>query len=201
MNFKQFCERGYLKGAERFKKYETNGFRTPTGKVEISLSRARQQGVPPMPVFTGLPEVEDRGYPLILTSKKSRFYLHSSYRWVKRLRNHRPVPRTEIHPVTASRYGIREGDEILIETRKGRITQVAHLTDRVHPRVIYSDYGWWFPEGEKEDAYGWKRSNFNMLTSAGELGREFGTPNMKGIGCRVMRLQSKNPCTQDQTLV
>ena len=140
-----------------------------------------------MPGFPGLVEDEDGDYPFVLTSKKSRFYLHSSYRWVERLRRHRPYPRTEIHPETALKYGIGEGDEVIIETRKGEITQIAHLTERVHPRVIYSDYGWWFP-GQGEGSQGdWTRSNFNMLTSAKKLGREFGTPNLKGIGCRIRR--------------
>ncbi len=192
LNFKEFCELGYLKGDEQYRKYEKKGFRTPSGKVELSLSHARKLGVNPMPGFNGLVEDEDEDYPFVLTSKKSRFYLHSSYRWVERLRRHRPHPRTEIHPETALKYGIGEGDEVIIETRKGEITQVAHLTERVHPRVIYSDYGWWFPWQGEGSQCEWKRSNFNMLTSAKTLGREFGTPNLKGIGCRIRRADLHN---------
>ncbi len=188
-NFKEFSEKGYLKGDARYRKYEKGGFRTPTGKVELSLSRARELGVNSMPGFTGPAEDEDKDYPLVLTSKKSRFYLHSSYRWVERLRKHRPYPRTEIHPETAAEYGICEGDDVIIETRTGHITQVARLTERVLPGVIYSDYGWWFSGKGQGSQCEWKRSNFNMLTSAKTLGREFGTPNLRGIGCRIRRAE------------
>jgi len=153
--------------------------------VELFLTRAEKFKLPPLPQFSGLPEEDDPEYPLVLTSCKSRFYLHSSYRWLDRLRRSRPHPKTEIHPETAATYGIHEGDEVVVETRAGAMTQVAHLTDRVHPRVVYSAYGWWFPESGAESLYGWERSNYNMLTSIEKLGKAFGTPNLKGIGCRI----------------
>jgi anaerobic selenocysteine-containing dehydrogenase len=191
LDFKQLSGRGYLRGPQQYRKYEQNGFRTPTGKVELCLSKASDFNIPPMPVFTTFPEDDDPAYPLVLTSRKSRYYLHSSYRWVSRLREHELHPRTELHPQTAERYGFGEGDEIIIKTRMGEITQIAHLTDKVHPGVICSAYGWWFPEAEAGTQYNWERSNFNMLTSAEKLGKEFGTPNLKGIGCIVRKKQVK----------
>jgi anaerobic selenocysteine-containing dehydrogenase len=187
MSFKQFAEQGYLKGPEQYKKYEKKGFKTPTAKVELCLSKAGESGLPQFPSFTTLPEDDDPDYPLILTSRKSRFYLHSSYRWMERLRSHAPLPATDIHPETAARYVILEGDEVIIKTRTGEIRQYAHLTDKIHPRVIYCAFGWWFPEAAPETQYDWERSNFNILTSAEKLGREFGTPNVKGIGCIIKK--------------
>ena len=187
LNFSEFTERGYLKGPDNFKKYLPNGFRTPTGKVELQLSRAEKFNLPPLPQFTGLPEEDDPHYPLVLTSSKSRYYLHSSYRWIKELREKRPHPKVEIHPETAVKYGIREGDAITIETKFGKITQIAHLTDILNPRVINASHGWWFPEGRAESLYEWEKSNFNILTSGEKLGKEFGTPNLKGIGCKIGR--------------
>ena len=187
MNFKQFAEQGYLKGAEQYKKYEKNGFKTPTAKVELCLSKAGELGLPRFPSFTALPEDDDPNYPLVLTSRKSRFYLHSSYRWIERLRSYAPLPTTDIHPETAARYGVLEGDEVIIKTRTGEIRQYAHLSDKIHPRVIYCSFGWWFPEATAETQYNWERSNFNVLTSAEKLGREFGTPNVKGIVCNIKK--------------
>ena len=106
LSYSQFAERGYLKGPERFQKYLSGGFKTPTGKAELYLSQAEKFGLSPLPQFTGFPDEEDPNYPLVLTSCKSRFYLHSSYRWVESLRKHRPHPKTEIHPETAARHGI-----------------------------------------------------------------------------------------------
>jgi anaerobic selenocysteine-containing dehydrogenase len=187
LSFAEFAEKGYLKGPDRFRKYQASGFSTPTGKVELLLSQAEKMSVPPLPGFAGLPEEEDPDYPLVLTSCKSRYYLHSSYRWIERLRESRPHPKTEIHPETAERYGIREGAQIVIETRKGTITQVAHLTTAIHTRVVCAAYGWWHPLDDGQ--FDWKESNYNMLTSAEKLGKEFGTPNLKGIPCRVRKIE------------
>ena len=102
--------------------------------------------------------------------------------WLREL--HRD-PIIEIHPETAATYGIHEGNEVIIETERGEIVQTAHLTERMHPKVINAAYGWWFPEGKAESQYDWEKSNFNILTSMEKLGKEFGTPNLKGIGCRI----------------
>jgi anaerobic selenocysteine-containing dehydrogenase len=192
IDFAQFAEQGHLKGPDQFNKYKASGFKTPSGKVELSLSQAAKLKVSALPNFSGYPEPENPEYPLVLTSAKSRYYLHSSYRWLEKLRKKQPHPRVLIHPETAAEYGINEDDEIVIETPYGRIIQLAHLTNSIHPRVIYADYGWWFPEEKAEKLYAWNRSNFNMLTSTDKLGREFGTPNLKGINCRIRRHRGGN---------
>ena len=151
------------------------------------MSRAQKFGLPPLPRFETLAETEDPEFPLVLTGAKSRYYLHSSYRWLDKLRKKQPHPQVLIHPETAAMQGIRDNDEIIIETRSGKIFQFAHLTDTIDPRVVYADHGWWFPEEKKETLYGWQRSNFNMLTSTEILGQEFGTPNLKGINCAIRR--------------
>jgi anaerobic selenocysteine-containing dehydrogenase len=185
LTYREFVDKGYLKGEDRFLKYLERGFKTPTGKVELLLSQAEKFGLPALPQFSGFPEDEDPDYPLVLTSCKSRYYLHSSYRWVDRLRKHRPHPITEIHPETAEKYGIGDRDEVIVETRNGAMTQVARLTETIHPKVINSAYGWWFPEDSPETLFGWEKSNFNILTSVERVGKAFGTPNLKGVVCRI----------------
>jgi anaerobic selenocysteine-containing dehydrogenase len=123
----------------------------------------------------------------VLTCAKNRHYLHSSYRWVDALRKRSPEPVTHVHPQTANQYGIREGNEIIIETPHGKITQVVRFSEKIHPQVVYAAYGWWFPEQKIAAQYEWQKSNYNMLTSTQNLGREFGTPGLKGIGCRIRR--------------
>lgn len=187
LTYAQFVEKGWLKGPDRFRSYIEKGFRTPTGKVELKLSTAAKFKLKPLPDFVALPEEEDPELPLTLISAKSRYYLLSSYRWVGKLREKRPHPLVEIHPDTASSLGIRDGDSVVIETRYGSIRQVARLTDIVHPRVVSAALGWWFPEEDPSSQFGWRKSNFNMLTSIGKLGKEFGTPNIKNIPCRVRK--------------
>lgn len=185
LTYRQFVEKGILKGPDRFRLYQEKGFRTPTGKVELMLSTAEKFKLKPLPEYAGLPEEEDPAYPLILISAKSRYYLLSSYRWVEKLRQKCPHPLVEIHPDTAAVHGIQDGDPVVIETRAGSITQVARVTDIVHPRVVSADLGWWFPEGDAAHQFDWRKSNFNMLTAIERLGREFGTPNIKNLPCRI----------------
>jgi anaerobic selenocysteine-containing dehydrogenase len=187
LNYQKFAEQGYLKGILRYRKYLAAGFKTPTGRVELSLSEADKLNLPALPRFSGLPQEEDKNFPLVLTSSKSRIYLHSSYRWLKRLRSKRAQPKVELHPQTAEKLGIKHGDAVIIETGKGQITQIACVTDAIHPQVINSAYGWWFPEAKAESQFDWETSNFNILTSMEALGQAFGTPNLKGIGCRIRR--------------
>ncbi len=187
LSYEQFAARGHLRGEQRFYKYRQKGFRTPSGKVELMLSRAQDLGVKPLPELTGFPQKEDGDYPLLLTSRKNRLYLHSSYRWLDKLRNKSPQPLCELHPATAAALGIADGSPVVIETRHGRITQQARLSKGIHPKVVYAEYGWWFPEEEDDPLRGWQRANYNFLTTAQELGQEFGTPNLKAICCRVSR--------------
>lgn len=188
LTYAEFVEKGYLKGPERFRKYQSAGFRTPTGKVELMLSTAEKFGLPALPAFNGPPEPPDADYPLVLTGAKDPRYLHSSYRWIERLRRKSPRPEIRLHPETAAAYGINSDDAVRIETSAGAITQHARLTDRVQPGVVYAAYGWWFPEGPPETQYDWQQANFNMLTATRVLGKEFGTPNLKGIGCRIQKV-------------
>ena len=182
LRYKEFVEKGYLKGQDNFQKYLEAGFKTPTGKVELKLSRAEELGLPALPDFEGPPEQTDDDYPLVLTSAKSPNYLHSSYRWVESLRKREPDPIVLIHPLTADECGIKNGSPVKVETRWGSIVQKAKLTSTPHPKVVFVSHGWWTFD---KNRYDWKRSNDNMLTTASRVGKEFGTPNLKGIACRV----------------
>ncbi len=92
-----------------------------------------------------------------------------------------------MHPDTAKQYGISDGDAVVIETKHGQIMQFAKLKDSLDRRVLNADHGWWYPEGAPETQFEWQKSNFNMLTSTETLGKEYGTPNLKAIGCKIRR--------------
>jgi len=190
LTYQQFVEKGFLKGPDRFRSYLEKGFRTPTGKVELRLSVAEKFKLKPLPEYVGLPEEPDADYPLTLISAKSRHFLHSSYRWVEKIRQQEPQPFVEIHPETAAAAGIQDGDQVVIETKHGAIVQVARITDIGLPGVVCAAIGWWFPEGEPGEQYDWQKSNLNMLTSIAKLGKEFGTPNLKHLPCRIRKQES-----------
>lgn len=186
MTFKDFNEAGFLAGRQRYRKYEAKGFRTPTGKVELLLSTAEKYGLSPLPALPAM-QTPEADFPFLMTSAKSPYYLHSSYRWVDCLREREPHPLVEINTETAASLGLNDNDEVIIETRHGKITQKARVTDRIRPDVVCASYGWWFPEGDASAQFEWKKANYNMLTSASRVGKEFGTPLLKGIPCRISR--------------
>jgi len=185
LTYREFVAKGYLTGPERFHKYRAKGFKTPTGKVELALSQAPKFKLNALPAGQLAADGGDPAFPLVLTSFKNRFYLHSSYRWVAGLRRKSDRPEAEIHPETAAACGISDGAAMVIETPHGAVTQHARVTDAVRPGVVFAAYGWWFPEKGAATQFDWQSANFNMLTSTATLGREFGTPNLKAIACRV----------------
>jgi anaerobic selenocysteine-containing dehydrogenase len=192
LTYAQFLEKGYLKGADRFRKHRTSGFKTPSGKVELVLTRADQYNLNALPNCEQVSQGPNPEYPLVLTSSKDRYYLHASYRWVDKLRDSSPKPIVELHPETALTHGIEQDDAVVIETDSGSITQYAKITDTIMPGVLNAAYGWWFPETLAENQFDWRRSNFNMLTTTEHLGKEFGTPNLKGISCRIKKKNSQS---------
>jgi anaerobic selenocysteine-containing dehydrogenase len=98
-------------------------------------------------------------------------------------------PVVTLHPQTAEAFGIAAGDMVAVETRRGRIVQKAHIDPDMEPRVIGVDYGWWFPEREKEGLFGWDEANVNVLIDdSGPAGKELGTPALRAIRCRISKV-------------
>jgi len=116
-------------------------------------------------------------------------FFHSEHRQIPSLRQMNPDPITEIHPETAEKLGIKDGDWIYIESKYGRCQQRAKLTNGIDPRVVHSQHGWWFPEqsGPEPNLFGAWTSNINLLLPSGWTGRSgLGYP-FKAQMCRVYK--------------
>ena len=195
LTFDEFRKVGTLQQPKEYRKYEREGFNTPSGKVEIYSSRLEKWGHEPLPVYHEPPETPysapelAKDYPLILTSWHQAPFRHSNNRQVASLRGMEPEPLVEIHPETARRLGIDEGDMVYIETKRGRIKQRAVFTEGIDPRVVGLSYAWWFPEQGVESLHGWQESNINILTaSEPPYNPEIGSTNLRGILCRVYKV-------------
>ena len=194
LNFEQFCERSIIIGEMRYRKYETEGFKTPTGKFEISSSIMETMGLSSLPLFRepplspiSTPELANE-FPLILISgTKIRNFFHSELRQVESLRDGNIDPLVEIHPETASSLGIGEGDWIWIESPLSRVKMKAKLFEGIAPDVVNAQHGWWFPE-ETPPEYGWKRSNVNLLYGDNHFDPENGSEPLKSYLCNVYKV-------------
>lgn len=193
LTFDEFREVGIISGSKQYRKYEENGFATPSGKVELYSSRLEEWGFDPLPVYHEPPESPfsepelAEEYPLVFTNRKLAPFQHAGGRQISTLRGSRPEPLVHIHTETASKLGIEEGGWVYIETKRGRIKHKAALTPNIDPRVVILDHGWWFPEKDSE-LHGWAESNLNILTdNKPPYAREMGSATLRGILCKVYK--------------
>jgi anaerobic selenocysteine-containing dehydrogenase len=192
LTYDDFKKVGLLRGKWEYKSYEKKGFNTPSRKIEIHSQQLKEWGFDPLPDYQELPESLYstpelfKEYPLIFTSAKDPFYFHSSNRNISSLRRLSPNPIVLIHPETASLVGIGEGDWVSIETKRGRIRQMAKLSSDIDPRVIVLSFGWWFPERKDLELSGWKESNLNILTDNGPpYEPTLGSLPLRAVLCRI----------------
>jgi anaerobic selenocysteine-containing dehydrogenase len=197
ITFNDFKRKGYIIPTREYKKYEKQGFDTPTGKAELYSTIFEKHGYDPLPTFQEPPESPIstpelmRDYPLILiTGAKYVEYFHSEGRQIPKLRKRVPDPRVEIHPDTATGLGIEDGDWVWIETPKVKHERVkfkARLTPNILPKVVNADHGWWFPE-EPPPEHGCFDSNINVVTSGDPPREEIcGSVPTRGTLCRICK--------------
>jgi anaerobic selenocysteine-containing dehydrogenase len=98
----------------------------------------------------------------------------------------------EIHPETAEKHGIQDGDWIWIESPRGRAKARAKLNDGIDPRVIVAEHGWWYPEIKSSD-HGWDVSNINILTdnSHESMDPVMGATNLRSLLCSISLCKSE----------
>jgi len=194
MTYEDFQKAGILKGNWRYRSYEGWGFNTASRKVEIYSSRLKEWGYDPLPVYRELAQFSesDSGltprFPLIFTSAKDPNYFHSAYRNIPSLRKLSPDPVVLLHPDTAEKLNLQEGNWASIETPRGVIRQKVALSADLDPRVVVAAYGWWFPERRDLELFGWKESNINILTDNNPpYEPSIGSTNLRAVPCRVSK--------------
>lgn len=200
IDFDKFRKLGYIEPKRDYYNYKKRGgFPTPTGKYELYSTGLEKAGGDPLPFYVEGPESPVsrpdllEKYPLILTTgRRQQPYFASNNRQIKSLRKLAPFPQVTMHPNTAARYGIAQGDWVFIETEHGRITQKAKLLPEMDERYVNCEFGWWYPEAGAP-GWGWDESNANILTPGGPpFDPYFGAYQMRGILCRIY----KNPNCQ-----
>jgi len=201
ISYEQMMEAGFIRSDRRdFRRYEKAGFPTATGKAELYCTALEKLGYDPLPYYEEPPESPVRNaelakeYPLTLnTGGRFMPFFHSEYRQPGiGMRERHPEPLVDIHPDTAAKLGIEDGDWIWIETRRGKIKQKARFTQGILPDVVNAEAGWWFPEkpAAEPSIHGVWESNANVLTANSE---EFLDPLTGGwanraLQCKVYRV-------------
>ncbi len=193
IDLESFKEIGLLQGEMRYRKHETDGFPTASGKFEIACSALEVMGHDPVPDYLEPPESPystpdlSENYPLIaITGAKIEPFFHTELRQLASQRARNPDPLVELNPETAERLSIAEGDWVWIESPRGKIRQRARLTHGIDPRVVSIQHAWWFPEREPPE-YGWKESSASLLLDPRPADPIWGSEPWKGFLCRVYK--------------
>jgi anaerobic selenocysteine-containing dehydrogenase/ferredoxin-NADP reductase len=130
---------------ERQRFYETAGFATETGRVELYSELLLRHGQPPLPVFIEPAENEAGGkrFPIQLSSAKNGHFCHSQHRGLVSLRKRSTNPMLEIATSLAQKRGIKDGDPVIVTTRNGHARFIAHLSESMQPDCVVAEFGWW----------------------------------------------------------
>jgi anaerobic selenocysteine-containing dehydrogenase len=158
------------------------GLNTRTGLFELYSTLREDWGLNPLPhheepPFTPVSRPDLAGnYPLILsTGRRSPVYFHSEHRQIPWLRAIEPDPVVEIHPDTAARHSIGNGEWVCVENWMGRAKFKAKVTLVVPRWMLMATHAWWFPEkkGSEPPLYGTWEHNINMLMPNGKAGQRW----------------------------
>ncbi len=183
----------------QYRKFEKNGFRTPSGKVELYCKALERLGYDPLPSYmepaespVASPELA-KDFPYVLTTgSRRREFFHSEHRQIKSLRSRRPDPVAEIAPDIAQKHAISDGQWIRVSTPRGKIAMKARVNHEIRAGVVNIEHGWWFPEKEGPE-YGVWRSNANVLTSSDPpFDPAFGSYQLRGLLCAVEKLEDSD---------
>jgi anaerobic selenocysteine-containing dehydrogenase len=170
ISWQDFKKMDYIRGKVDHQKYKIKGFSTPSRKFELYSTLLERWGYDPLPQYREPPESPFstpelfKEYPYILiTGKRLPGFFHTENRQVPWLRELHREPMVEIHPDTAKKEGIDDGDWVFIESARGKVKQRAKYFAGLDPRIVSAEHAWWFPE-KKDPGHGWDESNINILT-------------------------------------
>jgi anaerobic selenocysteine-containing dehydrogenase len=166
-----------------FRKYETDGFSTPSGKMEFTSTRLAEAGFDPLPVYKE-PDLSPRSdpamarqYPLVLgTGIRLPMYVHSRTFRDKWNRSLHPHPTVLINSKDAAIRGICDNDDVILSTHRSEINVRAKITDTLCPGVANIYHGW--PEIE-----------VNHMIEPTYLDPVSGFPGFKSLLCEIRKAE------------
>jgi formate dehydrogenase alpha subunit len=118
-------------------------------------------------------EEPDADYPLRLTTGRMLEHYHTGTmtRRSDGLNELVPTGFVEVNPADAERLGVADSSSVIVETRRGRVSIAAFVTDRVDEGTVFVPFHFW-------------ESPANMLTNP-VLDPVAKIPEYKACGCRV----------------
>lgn len=180
LTFREAAQKRRLYAPQPYGKYKETDFKTPSGKIELYSTLAEEKGCAPLPHYTpsfqspdSTPELA-REYPLIIsTGRHEGAFRHTENRNNPLLRELSPRATLDIHPDTARRLCIANGQRVLVESTAGKAYAYARYTYGIRRDVVQGIAGW---AGEQ---------NINRTVPWGQFAEGVGTVCARGYLCRV----------------
>lgn len=199
MNFEQFKDQGYVSPKPIARKYEQRKFNTPTGKVELWSTIFEKYGYQPLPDYVeppqgpvSTPELMEAYPHILVTGGRTIEYYLSAERQIESIRRRMPDPLFEMHPDTAAKAGVKDGDWVWVETpqvKHERVKMRVRTTPDFDPRVVHAQHGWWFPERPAPER-GCFDSNISLVLTDGPPREPIcGSIPLRGTLCRFYPVQ------------
>ena len=174
---------------------KARGFATPSRKVEFWSETLREHGYAALPDFvepqlgpTARPDLAAR-FPLVLTCAKPTLFCQSQHRALPSLRKRGRDPEIDLHPDAAAGRGIAAGSWVSVETPAGGMRARARLNDKLDPRVVVGEHGWWQHCDELGaagyDPFSPDGANFNLTVDATIRDPISGTPTHRANLCEI----------------
>ncbi len=119
----------------RYRAYESKGFKTRSGKIEIYSERLRSRGFQPLPTYEPIPGHGDLKGKFVLVTYEPNVTgpRTANFKWLAEIRHHNSL---WINRDVAKMLHIEEGDRVKISTKTGSFVTDVRLTFGIHPRVV-----------------------------------------------------------------
>jgi len=137
---------------EEGKKPEKDVFQTPSGKIEIVSAPLSQVGFDAVPKWKDLPKPEANQFYLL--SGKVAHHTQSSTQNNQWLAEFVPENHLWIHTASASSRGIKDGDMVTVESKVGKVTLKAKVTEGIRPDCVWMNFGFGHKAKGLSTAYG-----------------------------------------------
>ncbi|MDZ7696829.1 MAG: molybdopterin oxidoreductase family protein [Deltaproteobacteria bacterium] len=122
----------------------SDGFGTPSGKIECYSQTMADQGLDPLP--SGEPSVDGPGrgrFGLQLITPPRHQFLNSTFNDIDYLREQAGPPTLMIHPDDARSRGIEENMKVRVFNDRGEVNLYARITGRTQPGVTVAEGLYW----------------------------------------------------------
>ncbi|MCG8638644.1 MAG: molybdopterin oxidoreductase family protein [Desulfobacterales bacterium] len=117
-----------------------DGFNTPSGKVEFYSQKMADQGLDPLPDGQPLRDPDGEGkYGLEFITPPHHLFLNSAFNEIGELREKAGPAQVMIHPETARKRGIADGDPVRVFNDRGECRFFANVTDATQADLLVAE--------------------------------------------------------------